>query len=175
MKQFTLLILIICATIKITIAQESEPDYLYFEVSAGTTIKFGSPSMLEYSFDKITWTSLTSSGVTSENDSKVYFRGDNPYGLNSNKFSISQSAKCSGNIMTLIDKTGQLLSIPSNGCFQNLFATTTASLVCPIYHERNFRTLFLLIFHSESLEGALFFQNTNEEFAEPCMFVMEFL
>ncbi|MBQ3691647.1 MAG: hypothetical protein II937_17505, partial [Bacteroidales bacterium] len=124
MKKITLLI-ILFAIINTAFAQSDEPDYLYFEIEAGTTIKFGKPKLLEYSLDKTNWQQLTSDGVTAENNCCVYFRGDNPNGLTTGSFTISKTAKCFGNVMTLIDKTGLKTTTPKS-CFRDLFHN------CPI-------------------------------------------
>jgi len=125
MKRITLLIVSIFAILSMAYGQDSEPDYLCFEVTAGTTIKFGAPSKLEYSLDKTSWSTMTNDGVKAITDCKVYFRGNNPQGLNkSNAYSsfvVSAPAKCSGNVMTLIDKTGETTEIPNNYCFYRLF------------------------------------------------------
>ncbi len=64
MKQIVLILFTLLTFVKIVFAQDSEPDYLCFEVKKGTTITFSSYTQLEYSFDKNTWHSLSESGVT---------------------------------------------------------------------------------------------------------------
>ena len=129
MKRITLLIFFLFAFANMIIAQ----NYLCFEVTSGTTIQFSIPSKLQYSFDKSTWSTLTGSGVTATEDCKVYFRGNNPDGLNTGtesgqygSFSLTKPAKCSGNIMTLINFRGNTTTIPCKYCFYRLFYN------CPI-------------------------------------------
>ena len=129
MKRITLCIVFLFEITNLIIAQ----NYLCFEVTSGTTITFGIPSKLQYSFDKSTWTTLTWSGVTTTEDCKVYFRGNNSNGLNTGtesgqygSFSLTKPAKCSGNIMTLIDTRGTTTTIPCKYCFYRLFYN------CPI-------------------------------------------
>lgn len=136
MKKLILLIFAFLALVGKILGQDVEPDYLCFEVEAGTKIAFEANSssisyispVFEYSFDKQSWSKLTKNGVIAENDAIIYMRGDNPFGLNKSNthyyfyhFYISKPAKCSGNIMTLIDKIGETKVIPNAYCFNKLF------------------------------------------------------
>ncbi len=87
----------------------------------------------EYSYDRKTWYAYIpdTTVVTLENyGDKVYFRGDNPNGLSLNtvsyvSFRIKNIAvEASGNVMSLIDTTCRLKTIPSKYCFSRLFAGT---------------------------------------------------
>ena len=128
-------------------AQDAEPNYLCFEVKAGTSVslkKVGenpNPN-IQYSFDKKTWYKF--SGLTVENDCNIYFKGENPLGFNMSydnysSFEVSDEFKCSGNIMTLIDGIGEtteiprpsLYSFPGCGCFARLFEGCTGLTTAP--------------------------------------------
>ncbi|MBR4326139.1 MAG: T9SS type A sorting domain-containing protein [Bacteroidales bacterium] len=151
-KLLTLLFAILTVASTIS-AQETEPDYLCFEVEAGTTIslqvadEYGHSTgytytnriknvTLFYSFDKINWTRFYGMGeINVEKDARVYFKGtnksffafvdeesrNNRY-LTSAKFVVSKPFKCSGNIMTLIDETGETTTLEGEYAFAYLFA-----------------------------------------------------
>jgi len=81
---------------------------------------------LQYSTDGTNWSSYTfGTQLTIAVGDKVYFKGDN------SSFSTGQSAyvrfrstatiALTGNVMTLIDSTGESLTIPNNYCFYGLF------------------------------------------------------
>lgn len=111
-------------------------------VSAGSTIKMvdmmesDTPSFnMEYSIDDgDTWNEYslgTTITLANVNDS-VFFRGDNPNGLNIDDYEAQGFAQlinfvgtgkiaCSKNIMYLIDKNGERNEVPSS-CFCGLFA-----------------------------------------------------
>ncbi|MBP5502462.1 MAG: leucine-rich repeat protein [Bacteroidales bacterium] len=106
----------------------SEPDYLCFEVPSGASISLKKRSAvypdIQYSFDKEVWNNLDSIYVTE--NCRVYFKGINPDGINKDSFHslhfcVSDTFKCSGNIMTLIDGVGEATSIPCDYCFTRLF------------------------------------------------------
>lgn len=120
-------------------------DYLCFEAIEAGTVKFEAPNgfsqqlgepNLEYSFDKNTWTTLhVNNTVSIQANDKIYFRGQNPngftYGRGADRSGTTFYINClfstnryniSGNIMTLIDKTGQTTTIPNAYCFSNLFS-----------------------------------------------------
>lgn len=106
----------------------SEPDYLCFEVPSGASISLKKRSAvypdIQYSFDKEVWNNLDSIYVTE--NCRVYFKGINPDGINKDSFHslhfcVSDTFKCSGNIMTLIDGVGETTSIPCDYCFTRLF------------------------------------------------------
>jgi hypothetical protein len=75
-KTFALLVVMLFAVVNIAIAQE-EPDYLCFEVKAGTTVSLEkggrSNPNIQYSFDKKKWTNFVK--LTAEEDCKIYFKG----------------------------------------------------------------------------------------------------
>ncbi len=113
-----------------------ETDYLRFTAnvanSAVKLTKTGSPSaiVLEYSTDKKNWSNYEVDDIiTLQNiGDKVYFRGDNetlgcgPYTGNNYNFAFSGNVNADGNIMSLLDKSCELLTISSSFCFANLFA-----------------------------------------------------
>lgn len=120
---------------------EDTTDYLCFTAdAAGDTVrlnKVGTPPTisLEYSFDKKTWTEYTWDGnngaiITLSNicDS-VYFRGNNnTFSTSTNdyyNFQFSALTRASGNIMSLLDKTCESVTIPTDYCFNTLFRNTT--------------------------------------------------
>ena len=111
-------------------------DYLCFEANtAGSTVALSNTSIspnIEYSRDKNTWSMWDYSALTLKNvGDKIYMRGSNPNGIgqtetNVSKFIMTGSISVKGNIMTLIDKVGKTLIIPSNYCFRNLFRQCTS-------------------------------------------------
>ena len=116
---------------------EDTTDYLCFTASqANSTVrldKVGTPPTisLEYSTDKKNWTEYTWSGNTGATitlaniGDKVYFRGNNSVFSKSENdyyvFSFSYPTHASGNIMSLIDKTCESVTIPVDYCFCSLF------------------------------------------------------
>ena len=134
----------ILAFVNFAFAQD-EPDYLRFEVEAGSVISlkklssrgclFKEDVNVQYSFDKKNWNHLTQNKVSIENDCVVYFKGINKnfYEWNekeqivySASFYVSKPFKCSGNIMTLIDETGSSTILSDKYTFAYLFSG------CPI-------------------------------------------
>ncbi len=140
-----LLIVVFFAIIDIIYGQDSEPDYLCFEVTAGTKISLTTAGVnncnflnvnVEYSYNKTTWKQLSQSAITVSNDCFIYFRGKNTAFYDPNLgnihnpslragFYVSKPFKCSGNIMTLIDKKGETTSL-------NQYAFHSLFLNCPI-------------------------------------------
>lgn len=115
------------------------PDYLTF-INPDTTNsiiltlrKYGSPVgiTLQSSLNNGTnWTNVDMSGVTSQSFSipagkKLIFRGNNSTFSQSYsdyyQFQCQSDIYVSGNIMTLVDKTGESLVIPCSHCFCKLF------------------------------------------------------
>ena len=124
MKKILTFIFALIAMVSTAFAESDvEPNYLCFEVKAGTTISLEKPSYttqtIQYSIDKKTWANFTK--LTVNNDCRIYFKGENPNGLLSTRFNVSEEFKCSGNIMTLIDGEGKTTTIPNDGCFSGLF------------------------------------------------------
>lgn len=120
------------------------PNPLCFTVEeSGVTIMMGITSNdqsydnrnLEYSFDKTNWEEFRIGITTITLDSvgdKVYFRGENPNGLNPSWSSgeevyfITNDKKvsASGNVMSLIDPKCESKTVPEY-CFIKLFKNTT--------------------------------------------------
>ncbi|MBQ3656880.1 MAG: hypothetical protein II956_08575 [Bacteroidales bacterium] len=128
-------------------AQETEPDYLCFEVEAGTTISLATLSWytsnytyvfkndvnIQYSFDKKNWSTLKYNKINVETDCNIYFKGTNTcfYKIDEEEkkiyavhFVVSKSFKCSGNIMTLIDEIGETTTLTEKYAFAHLFEAT---------------------------------------------------
>lgn len=120
---------------------EDTTDYLCFTADeAGDTVrlnKVGTPPTisLEYSVDKKTWTEYTWDGNTGATitlanvGDSVYFRGNNSTFSTSTSnyynFQFSALTRASGNIMSLLDKTCESVTIPTDYCFNTLFRNTT--------------------------------------------------
>lgn len=102
---------------------------------------FGAPN-LEYSLNKTTWNVLVKDQqVNLQAGQKIYFRGENPNGwsygrgeadtggtLYWNALWFSGNYNISGNVMTLIDKTGETTTIPNWYCFLRLFSNDSSGL-----------------------------------------------
>ena len=118
---------------------------LHDNVQVGTWYYVGIvPFQLEYSTDGINWTTARTNNqsvfVTLANKGdKVYLKGNNPQGINSKensadfqstkyiKFTISDSASVSGNIMTLINAENPPLTIPYDYSLAKIFTDVDAS------------------------------------------------
>lgn len=99
-----------------------------------TVQKTGSPigTNMQYSFNKTSWVNVSFGTAISIPDgtTSIYFKGDNPNGLNSSasayyRFSNSgfENIEASGNIMSLIDDgVCNTTIIPNSYCFANLFS-----------------------------------------------------
>ncbi|MBR4625305.1 MAG: hypothetical protein IKO56_07210, partial [Alphaproteobacteria bacterium] len=147
MKKLLTLLCAFLAMASAISAQETEPDYLCFEVEAGTTIglkmedgyhrtgytnRIKSDINVFYSFDKTNWTRLWANGeIKVASDCFVYFKGTNTCffkfeesnnSLYSAKFVVSKPFKCSGNIMTLIDEFGMTTALEDDYAFAYVFA-----------------------------------------------------
>ena len=83
---------------------------------------------LEYSKDGTTWEDFVIESITVElaDGEKVYFRGNNTSfsdgsGSGYLKFEMTGSIAASGNVMSLLDKTCESVTIPNDYCFSCLF------------------------------------------------------
>ena len=134
MKRYIIFILALVSIANTVIGQQSEPDYLCFEVTKGTIISLKRVSNnyqpkpnIQYSYDRTSWNDLViNKEITIDNDCDVFFRGNNPNGINKNDdnyvyFYVSNSFACHGNIMSLIDGIGETTEIPTPFCFGHLF------------------------------------------------------
>ena len=143
MKRYILFIIALFTIVRTAVAQ-AEPDYLYFIPEEDATIFLhnnvlysGMPITpnIQYSFDKNKWNTMSfekkiSETITVKKDCPVFFKGYNPGGISNkvsyvgfivrNKDHFVRFA-CGGNIMTLIDGTGNTNVIPNEGCFRALF------------------------------------------------------
>ena len=88
----------------------------------------GVSRVFEYSYDKDTWVRYTGGAIPFQNDT-LYLRGDNPSGLSTGtnskvvfSFGGTSEVYCSGNIMHLLNHMEDLVEIPCNYCFYQLFA-----------------------------------------------------
>jgi len=83
---------------------------------------------LQYSIDGGSWRTYSTSGteLTLPSGSTISFKGTNASGFSSSStnyvyFSCDQECEISGNLMTLIDPSGETTEIPNNYCFYGLF------------------------------------------------------
>ena len=165
MKKILVFIFALIAMASSGSAQDSEPDYLCFEVEAGTTISLETvsgqvyPSIYYLVEGGQDWKYFNS--LTVEKDCRIYFMGSNPNGFNRSRddtysyFKVSKKCKCSGNIMTLIDCDGKTDAIPNNYCFYRLFygcpITTAPDLPATTLTEKCY---FEMFYGCESLAKA---------------------
>jgi len=121
-------------------------DCLCFTANtAGSTVAMvvtGTPTSIpnfQYSYDGVDWSEFIvgTTTITLVNISdKVYFKGNNPDGVNKNsypfyRFVTTGSIMASGNIMSLIDNGAcNTLVMPCSHCFFGLFTSCT-SLITP--------------------------------------------
>ena len=107
MKRYILFIIVLFSIVSITFGQESEPDYLCFEVTEGTKIKLTSTNNtytncnyksvnVEYSYDKENWYKLGQSAITVSKDCFVYLRGNNTAFFDPNLSNIYQPSYRAG-------------------------------------------------------------------------------
>ena len=133
---------------KIAYELDESPDYLCFTDVSGsantlTLTKNNSSSgtaptvSLEYSTDKVNWTTWKESNDAMSYvipaNGKVYLRGDNSAFGNSNcfhAFSSTGKINASGDVMTIIDKTGQTKTL-GEYAFRGLFYNCTTLMTPP--------------------------------------------
>ena len=123
------------------------PDYLCFtSEQAGSTVAMavnGTPTkgqVFGYSTDGTNWSVFTpgTTTITLANvGNKVYFRGDNTTVSESSsiyyKFVMTGKIAASGNIMSLLDKTCQSLTISNSHCFFKMFQGCTSLTTAPSF------------------------------------------
>jgi len=120
---------------------DHSPDYLCFtaEEDNSTILLYnggGNTPNVEYSFDKVNWTTWDYSAITLANrGDKVYMRGDNPSGIchDSNaysNFNMTGKIAASGNINSLIAKDVTTTNIPS-ACYLRLFDSCSSLTSVP--------------------------------------------
>lgn len=128
----------------VDVSISDEPDYLCFTaVDTGATIRV--PNMtasmnIEYSFDRETWTRLTSIAVTLPNaGDKVYLRGSNALGLGTSGDSLftmeNGRIAASGNVDTLLKYVNELTTVPGNG-YKYMFKNCTNLVSAPYSNAR---------------------------------------
>ncbi len=92
---------------------------------------------LEYSLDGNTWTTYTIGRTISLSNigDSVMFRGNNISISRSDsaycQFQFGDTVEVSGNIMTLVDKTGKSTTIPNDYCFAYLFKNCSTMVSAP--------------------------------------------
>ena len=123
------------------------PDYLCFTSEvAKSTVEMsvsGTPTKgqaFETSTDEINWSAFTPGTTTitlSNVGDKVYFRGDNTTVSESSfiyyNFVMTGKIAASGNIMSLLDKTCQSLTISNSHCFFRMFQDCTSLTTAPSF------------------------------------------
>ena len=121
----------------------STPNYLCFTSTGNSSIKMevrdGTPDSfpdLKYSKDGTTWEDFIVEDTIVElaDGEKVYLRGDNtPFAVDHGflNFVMTGSIAASGNIMSLVDKTCESVTIPKDNCFSGLFYQCTALTAAP--------------------------------------------
>lgn len=107
---------------------------LIFTIKGNGTFKYESNSTpqhnLEYTKgESLSWTAYTpGTDITVSENDVIAFRGVNPSGISKNisirrgYFSCTVPVEIDGDIMSLIDKTGQTKTVPSEACFNELFS-----------------------------------------------------
>lgn len=115
----------------------SDYDYLCFTADqAGSTLRVSNYAKvnLSYSTNKNDWYDYTETITLNNVGDKIYLRGDNSDGwCKSEEYNVSiiltGKVSASGNIMSLLDPTCQLTTIPNDYCFQNLFYKCNDALI----------------------------------------------
>ena len=115
---------------------QTEPNYFYFEDRSGennriTISKSGEQTewlALEYSTDKITWTSWNfANSISLPANGKVYLRGNNQRfsvsGSNYHNFGSSGDVYAGGSVISLFDKTVPSTINSQTAMFCNMFST----------------------------------------------------
>ena len=154
---FVIALLLAIFTLSAFTAKADVPNYFKVTATQGTSqvylFKKGTPTAtdIQYSFDGTTWENLPSSTTdgtvpsgapTIEEGQSLYVKGDNPSGWTStsaNYFSFrfagsSNLVEVSGNIMSLIDPSLTMTTIPKANCFDRLFASCTT-----LYSAKNLK------------------------------------
>lgn len=106
------------------------------EITFATKGEFTNPPILEYTFDTKNWNNLNlNQAIIVPVNGKIYVRGDNNALAESiniyTHITSTQDIKVSGNIMSLLDKTCELMSVPNYG-FSCLFRDCTKLLSLPL-------------------------------------------
>ncbi|MCQ2050841.1 MAG: leucine-rich repeat protein [Bacteroidaceae bacterium] len=122
------------------------PDYLCFTANTTSSSKVslskvGSPAdvALEYSKDASVWKPYTlGEEISLSPFASVYFRNPSRTptafstdGANYYRFSVEGDVAASGNIMTLVEKSGSITEIPNDYCFYGLFSGCTGLTASP--------------------------------------------
>lgn len=138
---------------------------MFFNTMYGWIFDTVTKPNIEYSFDKVNWETLTISSISKDTTNsivlenigdKVYFRGENPHGLNPNYYDDMESCfsfltnekriAISGNVMSLIDTTCNSKTAPDY-CFIKLFdytsITSAPELPATTVGKRSYQGMFL--------------------------------
>jgi len=126
----------------ITSTSAAEIDPLCFTANiegSSITINFDGDHELNLkcSTDKVNWSEYTIGTTITFNNAgdKIYFKGNNPYGwynYGDPCFSMDGSIAASGNMMTVIDETGESLSLADiDNCFSFCFYGCSGLTSCP--------------------------------------------
>ena len=128
---------------RVSITFKNKPSYLTFTADTESSVYLqnngsNSPNC-EYSFNGTDWITMPTADadkVAIPAGESIFVRGNNPSGFSvrSSKYSgfvMTGSISASGSVMSLIDRTGETTTIPSNFCFYSMFYNCTALTVAP--------------------------------------------
>ena len=120
------------------------PSLCFTAVTPGSTVAMsvtGTPTLnqnFEYSTDGFNWITFIpgTTIITLNKGEEVYFRGDNPNGVNESSssyiFVMTGSLEASGDIMSLIDNGACATTvIPNGNCYRNLFSGCSSLITAP--------------------------------------------
>lgn len=126
-----------------TVRVEELPEYVGFTATEASTIKMqyggtvvGAQPKLEYSYDGSSWNTFSLNTIYNVAEGQTFFlRGDNPNGVSRRSdaysyFVMTGSLEGSGDIMTLVDSTGNTKTAPAFS-FYYLFRNCTALTKAP--------------------------------------------
>ncbi|MBR5735522.1 MAG: leucine-rich repeat protein [Bacteroidales bacterium] len=115
-------------------------NYLTFTSTGTTSVSLtnndGNAPLVYYSYDAENWEKWDYSELSFTSSQPLYICGDNPNGfsqmLSRSNFTASGSTfEVSGDIMSLIEKDGQLDTVPGEYCFYRLFTDCTLLTSAP--------------------------------------------
>lgn len=118
--------------------QADAPDFITFtarQANSSLTVRRQSTDLpfatLYYSTDRKNWKRISNEQVIPlENEgSQVYIYGNNPDGVNA-RIQAAGKVACTGNILALIDKSGEVTSVPSRA-FSHLFENSYGLVSSP--------------------------------------------
>lgn len=127
-------------------SQNEGPDYLKFTATQnGSTVGIVNTSNqpdIQVNVNGTGWQDWDYSTIDLDNGEWVKMRGDNPLGFSRvfnqySTFAVTGSVAGSGNIMTLIDMTGETDTIPCDYCFGSIFSGATGLTSAPDFPAVN--------------------------------------